>query len=91
MVSDSAPVGASGGYIKFMKFTVDGMFPKEASGSSNTYFPEGYWFNINQINLAVVGGALNDGRLVGLCVDLDNAPSNAYWNFGAGLSCKPSK
>lgn len=74
-----------------MKFTVDGMFPKEASGSSNTYFPDGYWFNITQINLAFCGGALYANRLAGLCVALNNASSNAGWNFGAGLSCKPSK
>lgn len=90
-VSDSAPVGTSGGYIKFMKFTVDGMFPKEASGSSNTYFPDGYWFNITQINLAFCGGVLYANRLAGLCVALNNPSSSAVWNFGAGLSCKPSK
>lgn len=90
-VSDSAPVGTSGGYIKFMKFTVDGMFPKEASGSSNTYFPDAYWFNINQINLACCEGGLDNSRRVGLCVALSNTPSLAAWGIGAGLSCKPSK
>lgn len=85
-VSDSAPVGTLGGYIKFMKFTVDGMFPKEASGSSNTYFPDAYWFNINQINLAYCGGALSTERPVGLCVLLSNTPSNANWNIDAGHS-----
>lgn len=90
-VSDSAPVGTSGGYIKFMKFTADGMFPKEVIGSSNTYFPDGHWFNINQINVAHCGGDLASGRRVGLCVYLSSTRSDARWSFGAGLSCKPSK
>ena len=90
-VLDSAPVGTSGGYIKFMKFTADGMFPKEASGSSNTYFPDGYRFDIKQLSLAFCGGYLNESRRVGLFVYLGYAPSYTSWTISACLSSKPSK
>jgi len=81
--------GTNGGSISEMQFNEYGMYAKTASGSSSTYYPDGYWFNNNQNNYAFVGGAWYDSLLVGaLCVDLNNLVSDSYTSIGACLSYK---
>ena len=91
-ISDCTPSGTNGGYISEMKFTEYGMFPKVASGSDQTFYCDGLWFNNSQSNYAFVGG---DWRVAGLggalCVDLRNAPSVASAYYGSALSCTPLK
>lgn len=89
-VEDVTPSGTSGGYISLCKFTENGIIPKQVSGSSTTKYCDGLWFNNGQVDYAIVFGSSGDGTHVGaFCSDLDYAASNADWNVGAGLSCKP--
>jgi hypothetical protein len=82
--------GTSGGYISEMKYTADTMVPEVVSGSSSTYFCDGCWFNNSDNRFALCGGNSAAGAPVGaLCVRLAGDVSNAYWNVGAALSCKP--
>ena len=84
------PGGASGGYISESKFTADGVFPKTASGTSSTYFCDGFWFNNSVTTFAFVGGASDVGAHVGaFCLHLYAAVSAAGWDVGAAVSCKP--
>jgi len=90
-VPNATPTGTSGGYISKARFTANGLFPFEASGTSSTYYCDGLWFNNSGQKYALRGGlASGDGRLCGaLYVYLSYAPGNAIWDFGAALSCKP--
>ena len=89
-ISGATPSGTNGGYISKMLFSQYGVIPITSSGSSTTYYADGFWFNNAQINYALVGGSSRNGFLVGaLFSDLAGLVSFAAWNFGAALSCKP--
>lgn len=84
------PAGTSGGYISSATLNQYGIYPVVASGTSSTYFCDGMWFNNGQTNYARFGGTSYTGLLDGpFSVALDRAPSNANWDVGAALSCKP--
>lgn len=84
------PSGTSGGYIREMKFTEDGMFPAVADGDSSHYYCDGLWFNNAISAFALFGGYSNGSSKVGaFFVRLDYAVSSAGWSLGAALSCKP--
>ena len=89
-IPDSTPTGTSGNYISKMLFTEHGMIPTGASGSATTYYADGLWFNNGQVDYALVGGHCGDWSLVGaFCAYLRLAASNAWWDYGSALSCKP--
>ena len=89
-IANSTPTGTSGGYIDQMLFTDKGMFPKNASGSSSTYYCDGLWFNNGQVDYARRGGTCsNDLRVGALCCALNDLASYTNWSIGASLSCKP--
>ena len=82
--------GTSGNYIDQMKFTDDGMFPETLSGTSAIYYCDACWYNNSDNRFALFGGASNVGAKVGtFFVTLHDLVSNASWDTGAALSCKP--
>ena len=83
--------GTSGDYIINEYFTEDGMFPCGAlGGSSSTYYCDGCWYNNSGVRVPRRGGSSYSGAGVGaFYVALTNVASNASWNGGAALSCKP--
>ena len=84
------PTGTSGGYINEVKFTEDGIFHKDASGSATTYFCDALYFDNTGTRFAVCGGVSNSGARAGALYCLvDAAVSNSTWRRGAALSCKP--
>ena len=84
------PSGTSGGYIKDMKFTEDGMFAAVTDGDSAHYYCDAMWFNNSISAFALFGGASTDGAKVGaFFVYLNRAVSDASWYIGAAISCKP--
>lgn len=84
------PSGTSGGYIKDMKFTEDGMFAAVTDGDSTHYYCDAMWFNNSISAFALFGGASGDGAGVGaFYVSLYAAVSRANWALGAAISCKP--
>ena len=86
----ATPAGSSGGYINISKFTHHGIVPKTASGTSSTYFCDGFWFNNSGVRFALVGGGSGDGvRCGAFFAALNYGVGSASWGFGAALSCKP--
>jgi hypothetical protein len=82
--------GTSDGYISAMNITKYGIFPKTISGSDNTYYCDGGWFNNGQTNVAFVGCSWSDALLVGaFACALHATASKTAANIGAALSCKP--
>ena len=81
----------SGDYIINEYFTEDGMFPAGAlGGSSTTYYCDACWYNNSGVRVPRRGGASRDGAKGGaFFASLYNDASNAGWNLGAALSCKP--
>ena len=89
-ISGATPAGSSGGYISKCKTESFGRFPYEASGSATTNECDAMWFNNNQLNYAVVGGAWNNDLLAGpFYVYLYATPSGSAASVGAAPSCKP--
>ena len=89
-ISGSTPSGTSGGYISKMIVSNNCLIPTVASGSATTYYCDGLWFNNSQVNYAVVCGNSSGTSSVGaLSSYLSSPSSDAYWYFGAALSCKP--
>lgn len=89
-IGGATPSGTNRGYISKMLITDNGLIPTIASGSVTTYYCDGLWFNNSQVDYAYVGGNSNIASLVGaLCSSLGLASSNAAWDIGAALSCKP--
>lgn len=80
----------SNGYVN--KFSVkDGkiILPSSSAGSSSTFYCDYFYQNQSGVNLALLGGRSNHGARCGLCVYLTGTVSDAYWDSGAALSCKP--
>ena len=89
-IGGATPSGAIGGYISKMLITDNGLIPTIASGSATTYYCDGLWFNNSRVGYVCGGGCSTDGYHVGaLCSSLECASSDAGWNIGAALSCKP--
>jgi len=83
------PSGTTGGYIKNSKMTEYGRIPYNAAGSATTYQPDGLWFNNAITAVAIAGGTCSHGTLCGpWCLSLNDPASDAYWSFGASLSCE---
>lgn len=88
--SGVTPSGTSGGYVSEGAFSEKGMFSKVASGSATTYLCDGLWYNADGAHLALFGGNSSRASRAGaFCLYLDVAASDAYWSYGAALSCKP--
>ena len=89
-ISDATPTGTSGNYISEMKFAEQGMFGKDTSGTSSTYYCDAQWYSNSGSRFALFGGGSNDGAGVGaFYCSLYGTVSGAYWDIGAALSCKP--
>ena len=89
-IDSSTPSGTSGGYINAMKFTDKAMIGTTASGSSTTYYCDGLWFNNGITAFVLFGGHSNGAAKVGaFCSRLDDDVSDADWDSGTALSCKP--
>ena len=89
-ISDATPIGTSGNYISEMKFAEQGMFGKDTSGTSSTYYCDAQWYNNSGSRFALFGGYSGVGAKVGaFCCVLDYPFSNASWGIDAALSCKP--
>lgn len=87
-IPNSQISGSSGGYINVMLFNKHGLFPKQISGSSSTFYTDGCWFESN--TYALFGGSYGSKALVGaLFVDLRTSVSGGYTNVGCAVSCKP--
>ena len=83
----STPSGTSGSYISEMESNQYGIFPKIASGSDSTHFPDGLWFNTGQVNFALFGGCSYDGLHVGaFACSLYLTVGYSIWIIGCSLS-----
>ena len=83
----STPSGTNGSYISEMESNQYGIFPKTASGSDSTHFPDGLWFNTSQVNFALFGGSSANGLHVGaFACHLTITVGNSYWDIGCSLS-----
>ena len=89
----ATPTGTSGQYCDKYEFTENGAFPKDADdtkATASTHYCDGFWFNNSGTRVPFRGGASVYGSLVGAwSVSLLTDASDAWWNFGAALSCKP--
>lgn len=89
-MADTMLIGTNGSYLNLCNFNEYGLIPKQAGGSASTYYTDGLWFNNNQNNYVLVGGASNIGFLVGmLSSNLHSIASHSDCTFGASISCKP--
>lgn len=89
-IGGATPSGTNGGYISKMLITDNGLIPTIASGSATTYYCDGLWFNNSQVDYAFVGGGSSLASPVGaLSSSLHGTFSDAAWDIGAALSCKP--
>lgn len=88
-ISSVAPSGTSGGYIKTMIFSKNGMTPLSTDGSSSTYYADGCWYNNSITAFARFGGSLSVGLRCGaFYVYLNDDAGSAGWYLGASLSYK---
>ena len=87
------PTGTSGQYLKTQEYDSMGFYPKNADNtdaSATKYYCDGFWFNNSGTRVPLRGGYSSGGAIDGAsAVHLNNAASNAGWNIGAALSCKP--
>ena len=89
--SGIATSGTSGGYISAMAYEKDGAaLPTNLAGSSSTYYCDACWFDLSKNTHALFGGRADRGDKCGaFYLGLDYAASNAWWNYGGAVSCKP--
>lgn len=88
-IPDATPTGESSGYIKKMLFSENGMFGKDITGSSSTYYSDGQQFTNSIAAFALFGGYLNAGRSCGaFFASLRNSHTGSWWAIGASLSYK---
>ena len=92
LTGDALPT-ASGTYINKIAWKEDGAYtPTETSGAASTHYCDSLWTDNGQVDYAYLGGISGYGARCGpWCVGLNSAASNAGWNIGAALSCKPLK
>lgn len=84
--------GSSGGYSKVMLFHASGCcVPTDSTGSSSTYYTDGFWFNLTlAVGYPCHGGSVSSGlRLGALCLAVHRSSTSAPWDFGAAVSLKP--
>jgi hypothetical protein len=85
------PAGSSGGYSSQMVAANNLLTPSVASGSSTTYFSDGFWWALpaspGDCHFALVSGIRYNAALCGaFTVTLNNPLSYAHSYFGARLS-----
>ena len=85
------PTGTTGGYCDEMHFNDKGMFSKSANGDSTHDYCDGFTFDTTITAFARFGGYSSIGARAGAfyCA-LGRAVSDANWNGGAAVSCKPA-
>ena len=90
-ISNSTPSGTDGGYINKMLFSPYGLIPLKSSGSSTTYYTDGFYFNTSgTIMYARVGGCGENGKLVGAFFTAFYESANSTKSYiSASISCKP--
>lgn len=84
--------GSSGGYSKVMLFHASGCCVlTDASGSSSTYYTDGFYFNLTlTVGYPYRGGHVSYGLHLGtLSLYVGSSPAGANWNIGAAVSLKP--
>ena len=80
----------SNAYIKYMKYTYDGMYPSSINGTNSTYYCDGINLNNTETMLSAYGGNSLDGTYSGpFRLNLGLLPTVTAWTIGARLSCKP--
>ena len=85
-----SPTGTSGEYISEMNFNDKGMFGKEMSGSTSTYYCDGQWYSTGSDKYALCGGTSSNGLRCGaFCANLGLAVSTSSWIAGVALSYRP--
>lgn len=89
----ATPTGTSGQYCDKYEFSPNGAFPKDADNTkatASTHYCNGLWFNNSGARVPFRGGTSTSGSHDGAwSVGLNPDASNAWWNIGAALSCKP--
>jgi hypothetical protein len=83
--------GTSGGYISAASCSENGIIPVTISGSGTTFYCDGAWFiNNSQLDYLVAGACENSASTFGgaFSFRVADAPSNARWDYGCGLSCE---
>ena len=87
-IPNSTISSSNGGYINIMLFNKHGLFPKQISGSSSTFYTDGCWFAAN--TYALFGGSYDGSARVGaLYVNLSLSVSYTHASLGCAVSCKP--
>lgn len=83
----TAPAG-SVSYINGMHCDEHGMIPSSATGSSTTYYCDGYWANNGQLDYLFAGAGAADASAIGgaFAFAVNDAPADANWTSGCGLS-----
>ena len=81
---------ASQSFISSMQCSQYGMIPTAVSGSGSTFFCDGMWSNNSQLDYLIAGAGATSAPALGgaFCFHVHDAPSNAYWDIGCGLSCE---
>ena len=75
-------------YISAGTLNDNGEFPTALSGSSDTYYCCGGWYNATQVDHAIVDGACGVGLSCGGAVNVSTLVSNSNWSFSARPYCK---
>lgn len=83
----TAPAG-SASYINGMHCDEHGMIPSSATGSSTTYYCDGYWADNGQLDYLIAGASAYDASGIGgaFTFYVNDAPADVNWDYGCGLS-----
>ena len=84
----AVPASMSQSYLSAHATNRYGSFPTGASGSGSTFYCDGAW-SASGLMCLLVGASAHSASAVGggFTWASDNAPSDAGWNHGCGLSC----
>lgn len=82
--------GTSSGYISAATCSELGIIPVTISGSGTTFYCDVAWFDNSQLDYLIAGACANNATASGgaFTFAVNNAPSNADWAIGCGLSCE---
>lgn len=87
------PEGTSGQYMELQEYDKDGFYPKKANNtnaSASKHYCDYFYFSNSGTRVPVRGGTSGSGAYCGVSgVNLAGTASNALWNIGAAVSCKP--
>lgn len=86
---ETATSAKSEGYIKAMNFTERGFVASDTTGTSTTYYCDGFFTNTKDYYLLVGGHAANGTYSGACCLRLYSAEYYSNWNIAAALSFKP--